>query len=1176
MYDPGGGGPRRVRALDRPGTRSIGPYDLLEPLGRGGMGVVYRARHRDLQQFRAIKILPPHLATDESFVARFKREATIAAGLRHQNVVLIYDVGQQDDYHYIVMELVEGRPLREVIHADKPIPIDRAIRLLRPLAEALDFAHQHGVIHRDVKPTNVIVGEDDHVTLLDFGIARAIESAQQFTREGLVVGTPEYMAPEVVVGGQPGASADLYALGIVAFEVLTGHVPFRGSNTTAVAFAHVNTPPPSPRAERADLPEPMERVLLRQLSKDPAERFPNARSFVDALEHGPPADMLGDGDPGPTGAMTVMIKQAPETVAIPRGPAATPSSPPGGPRPIPPVPPASQPGVPLASGARPIPGAPTPPGAGPAAASSPGPSRSKPWLVVLVAAVLLAVLGGYGLMEWRGRRATTAAATPTVQAQAAKPTTAPTAPPTAAPPTAVPATSAPTAPATAAPAATAPVAAKPATPLEEARAALGAGDFPKAIVLLAEVKQRDPATPGLDDLLFQAHVGQGQALLQRDPEASAAAFDEALKLRPDDAAAKGPLYGLLIAKADRLFDADAGQARTALLRAVELDPARPEAKERLARFAISPATAERVREIARWGKGTIDHLTYARNGKLLAVASSYGVYLYDPESRAEVRFLETGAYVADAAFSPDDQEIAAATGDGTIRVWKVADGAPVRSLAGHDGPVLSVTFSPDGQLLLSGGTDKTTRLWRASDGSAVRTLGGHDGAVRGVAFSPDGQRVAAASADKTARVWNTADGTLVATLRGHEDVVTGVAFSPDGQAVATTAQDRTVKLWRAADGGLIRSMAGHGGWVLGVVFAPDGQTLVSASADNTARVWRVADGAPLQTLQGHTGWVVSAAVNGDQQAIATGSRDGTVRFWRLQDGAPAGAIEGLSSLVRGVAVSPDGQLLAAGLENGTVQILRTGDGSAVRALVGHGDVVYGVAFSPDGQTLASASDDRTIKLWRVADGSVVRTLSGHTDWVRVVKFGDAGQLLFSGSADKTVRVWRVADGTNTRTIDEHDWGVSSLAISPEVRVLATGTADRPIRLFRPAERIPPRVLDGHTNWVNGLAITDDGLTLASASSDKTVRLWRLPDGTPLRTLQGHTDVVASVAFSGDGQVVASSGWDMTVRLWRTGDGGIVRTLQGHTGDVNSVAIAPDGQTLVSGSSDGTIRLWAVR
>src|SRR5690242_3655421 len=192
VYDPRSRDPRRVGALDRPGTRSIGPYDLLEPLGRGGMGVVYRARHGGLQQDRAIKLLPPHLAADDSFVVRFKREATIAAGLRHPNIVLIYDVGQQDDYHYIVMELVRGRALRDVIREEQPLPITRIVRLLRPLADALDYAHAHGVVHRDVKPTNVMIGADDRVTLLDFGIARAVEGAQQLTRAGLIVGTPEY------------------------------------------------------------------------------------------------------------------------------------------------------------------------------------------------------------------------------------------------------------------------------------------------------------------------------------------------------------------------------------------------------------------------------------------------------------------------------------------------------------------------------------------------------------------------------------------------------------------------------------------------------------------------------------------------------------------------------------------------------------------------------------------------------------------------------------------------------------------------------------------------------------------------------------------------------------------------------------------------------------------------
>src|SRR5919205_297821 len=213
----------------QPGTRSIGPYDLLEPLGRGGMGVVYRAIHRGLGQHRAIKVLPEQFAAEEGFVQRFKREATIAASLRHPNIVLIYDVGQQGDLHYIVMDLVEGRSLLQVIRTEQPLAIPRVLTILRALADALDFAHQRGVVHRDIKPSNVVVGPDDQITLLDFGIARAAEGSH-LTRTGVMVGTPEYMAPEVVTGGEAGTSADLYALGVVAYEMLTGHVPFRASN----------------------------------------------------------------------------------------------------------------------------------------------------------------------------------------------------------------------------------------------------------------------------------------------------------------------------------------------------------------------------------------------------------------------------------------------------------------------------------------------------------------------------------------------------------------------------------------------------------------------------------------------------------------------------------------------------------------------------------------------------------------------------------------------------------------------------------------------------------------------------------------------------------------------------------------------------------------------------------
>jgi serine/threonine-protein kinase len=261
--------------------RVLGNYELVEKLGSGGMGSVYRGVHKTLQQPRAVKLLRPDLANDADVVTRFRREATISAGLRHPNIVLIYDVGQQDDYHFIVMDLLEGGSLRDVIRSSAPMSVEKAVELLRPLASALDYAHERGVIHRDIKPGNVMVSADGQVTLVDFGIARAAEEAR-LTRVGTVVGTAEYMAPEAFTSAGSDQSGDRYALGIIAYELLTGQAPFRGSPAT-VTYAQIHSPPPSPRAIRPGIPARAEHALLLQLSKDPAERFPDARRFVEGL-----------------------------------------------------------------------------------------------------------------------------------------------------------------------------------------------------------------------------------------------------------------------------------------------------------------------------------------------------------------------------------------------------------------------------------------------------------------------------------------------------------------------------------------------------------------------------------------------------------------------------------------------------------------------------------------------------------------------------------------------------------------------------------------------------------------------------------------------------------------------------------------------------------------------------
>src|SRR6266540_1795520 len=252
--------------------RTLGPYELMAKLGSGGMSTVYRA----------VKVLPPNLAADEEFVERFQREARTAAELRHPNIVQIYDVGQHDATYYIAMELVDGISLQDLVQSSGQLPLDRTLSILGLLADALDYAHGRGVVHRDVKASNVIVGPGDRATLLDFGIARAAAGAR-LTRTGVIVGTPEYLAPEAITGDATGPSTDLYALGVVAYELIAGRVPFPGLDTPAMLYAQAHRPPPRPRSFRSDLPEPIEQVVMRQLAKLPAARYSSAGGFVAAL-----------------------------------------------------------------------------------------------------------------------------------------------------------------------------------------------------------------------------------------------------------------------------------------------------------------------------------------------------------------------------------------------------------------------------------------------------------------------------------------------------------------------------------------------------------------------------------------------------------------------------------------------------------------------------------------------------------------------------------------------------------------------------------------------------------------------------------------------------------------------------------------------------------------------------
>ena len=268
----------------QPGSDFAG-YRIIERAGRGGMASVYKAHQADLARYVAIKVLPDFLADDGDFRERFQHEAVAVANLRHPNIPAVYHYGHFGETAYIVTEFVDGGTLAD--QTGKPLPLGYTVEMLTPIASAIDYAHSRGVLHRDIKPPNVLLTRDGRPVLNDFGLARMMESEQRITQGAMVMGTPQYMSPEQCLGEDIGPGTDIYALAVVAYEMLTGRVPFTAATPAAVIMAQVRDPLPPPRAINPDISPEVERVLLKGLAKKPEDRYSSASAMIQALALAP-------------------------------------------------------------------------------------------------------------------------------------------------------------------------------------------------------------------------------------------------------------------------------------------------------------------------------------------------------------------------------------------------------------------------------------------------------------------------------------------------------------------------------------------------------------------------------------------------------------------------------------------------------------------------------------------------------------------------------------------------------------------------------------------------------------------------------------------------------------------------------------------------------------------------
>ncbi len=593
---------------------------------------------------------------------------------------------------------------------------------------------------------------------------------------------------------------------------------------------------------------------------------------------------------------------------------------------------------------------------------------------------------------------------------------------------------------------------------------------------------------------------------------------------------------------------------------------------------IIAANSGEVQQLARWGRGTANQVLWLPTGESVLIASSIGVYRYDPNTSEQTLLIETGSTISEMALAPDGIRLAIGFEDNTIELWNVQTQSYLGILNGHTYSVRSVAFSPDGNLLASGSDDGTVKVWDLASSTLRYSFEDHTSLVLGVTFSPDGTLLASASNDNDIRLWDLASGANKHTLKGHENGVRHVTFAPDGQTIASASRDKTVNIWDVASGGLVKTLAGHTNEVRRVAFSPDGVMLVSASDDKTVKVWDVAAGLERKIMTDHAAAVYGVAFSPDGTRLASNTFN-DVKIWESNSDTILHSTK-LSDQIHNTAFSPDGTRMATASGKGRIDVWEVASGQLLYTLSDHADKVLQVTFSPDGKLLASASADERVKIWEVESGTLMQTLTGPVTLASGVAFSPDVALLAATSGNGSIKVWQVADGQLVHDLIGHTNQTLSVTFSPNGNLLASTSADKTIKVWDVKSGSLLRTLAGHTEWVLRAVFSPDGNILASASPDSRIHLWDAQSGALLQSLVGDFDWVGDISFSPDGTILASASnnffqSDFNVKLWDVPTGTLLRSFDRHTFKVNGVTFAFDGRLLASSSEDGTVRFWGV-
>lgn len=1061
--------------------RSVGDYELMERLGAGGMGVVYRALQVSLDRFVAVKMLHGTQRFDAAGLRRFRAEAEAAARLEHPNIVRIHEIGEHAGQPFLAMEFIEGQRLADLVH-ERPLPPVRAAGYVLTLARAIGYAHARGVLHRDLKPSNVLVDGRDEPRILDFGLAKLLAGGEELTLSGSVLGSPGYMAPEQARGEPADVRSDVYSLGAILYAALTGRAPFQAASALETLRLAAERDPVPPRTFNPALPVDLETICLQCLAKEPSRRYASADQLAAELQR-----FLND-EPirarreslvergarwcrrQPALAATLLtlaLTGAAAFVGITsqwrRAESARAAEQRVNER-LSRVNTALrlQQAEALLDAANPVEGLPilaqilrqqptnALPGAMIAGYLASGNLLPLPLIWPNVGADvydLAFTSDGSRLAAWsKGQRAVTI--------------------------------------------------------LPVRHGELQPGD---AFVL--------PASLGGDLLAGMAFANDGRSIVAASRNGEILWWDvtnrrffrppwrvaeglELVRFAPGDEAL------LLLTSDDRLllWDATGGSPARALSLAIHpLQPAFSPDGTHLAfldaqgQLHLVETVTGRETKLAPAGGG-LDRFAWAPLERQLLAAPRDGglVSLAWPESPdaapTVTRWASDAPRVECLAFSPDGTRVATAHRDHTIRVWSTATRASVGQPMRTTGRLDDIAFARTNRWLIGHDATFSLHVWDVVTGQPVCAPLNRRERVQVWTLDPSGERLAFGNhRGELALVELEVRRPEHLALR-HGAPVVAAAWNPQGNRVATGGEDGSVRLWDAVTGATNGIRLGPRATITALQFSPRDGSLLTASVDGTAQRWDSTNGLRLGPPLTHRDAILAASFSPDGRLIATASRDHTARVW-------------------------------------------TENGRPLTALLTHADEVRALAFSPDGAWLATAGLESGFRIWSLADGRLVRFVST-SGAVSVLRYNHPGDRLASGQYNGGVRVWNPRTGEPQSAIGAHAGRLQALEFMPDDRGLLQAGLDGTATIGWPETGPETQRTIALEGAINQAALAHAGHWVITGLDHGEVQLHDAATGLRLARLASHGGAVTRLVPSPDGQRVLTASLDGSAHVLR--------------------------------------------